>query len=114
MQAFDDFFFFRALKGWIRLRLVQGDLGLVDVVDNGVTNIEKIICGTQYDRNQAGEETQPLSLVEISDRTDIPSEPRFRRSEILSAMLHEMTHATFKIHGCKLQLRPLRSTHGHP
>ncbi|KAI4132925.1 MAG: hypothetical protein LQ347_002359 [Umbilicaria vellea] len=85
LKAFDDFFFFGALKDWIRLDLQHDDIPCCGVIAVGLT------------RSDAG---PPGTLITITDRHALWQEPAYRYNEILGTLLHEMVHALFSVYSC--------------
>ena len=86
MKAFDDFFFFGALKIWVRIELQHNDIPC----DGGIC-----VGTTQFDLNP------PQVLIKMSNRHAIWKDPNHRYNSILGTLLHEMVHALFLFYGCK-------------
>lgn len=87
LMAFDDFFFFGALKSWTTL-----DLQHHDIPSHG-----GMAVGWIHDKP----DVLPFTLITITDRHALWHEPEYRYNAILGALLHEMVHALFRVFSCK-------------
>ncbi len=84
-NAFDDLFFFGAMKAYVRIELTE------DV------KLQSAWATTEYDPIKG----PPNVLIRICDRRDLYQDCNHRKNEVIGALLHELAHGFFFTYRCK-------------